>query len=394
MDSKVMTSFNDDNYVSSEEEDDTRQGGQKTFHLLPKVAVPCRRKSDLNKKIARCIGSAGCGKEYRWPRDKTRVLGHVISCGFVTMSEGGAQHLADALQEQAKKRPEVLDEVRSKLEASGKGGKGKPRKRKGSVLEANDKPQLKRQKILAGPSLSHGRPTLSSQTQQSVPCSPPPAANPMANFKTEGRKVVEKEGNTALIELIVCCGISPNVLSHRKWADFLAAIKTKFVSPKRSRFEESLLPGYAATIRLAMIEHLAKLRNLNLTFDGGKLKRKKFFSIHVSHEGKSFCLELDSVARLSQTGEYIEELQLKVRYPTSIVFNAISVSCLKWLNRIGPYQFCSIASDDAGNTKKGRRLVHTQYPHLIDLPDACHNLHNLCKDICNLPFFKGVSALL
>lgn len=68
--------------------------------------------------------------------------------------------------------------------------------------------------------------------------------------------------------------------------------------------------------------------------------------------------------------------------------------CLKWLNRIGPYRFCSIASDDAGNTKKGRRLVHTQYPHLIDLPDACHNLHNLCKDICNLPFFKAVSALL
>ena len=70
-DSKVLTSFNDNNYVSSEEEDDTRQGGQKTFHLLPKVAVPCRKKSNLNKKIARCIGSAGCRKEYRWPRDKT-----------------------------------------------------------------------------------------------------------------------------------------------------------------------------------------------------------------------------------------------------------------------------------------------------------------------------------
>jgi len=312
-DSKVLTSFNDDNYVSSEEEDDTRQGGQKTFHLLPKVAVPCRKKSDLNKKIARCIGSTGCRKEYRWPRDKTRVLKHVISCGYVTMSEGGAQHLADALQEQAKKHPEVLDDVRSKLEASGRGGKSQLRKRKGGDLEVNNKPQPKRCKILAGPSLSHGQPTLSSRTQQSVQSSSQPAANPMAKFKTEGRMVVEKEGNTALIELIVCCGIPPNVLSHRKWTAFLAAIKTKFVSPKRSKLEDSLLPGYAATIRLAMIEHLGKLRNLNLTFDGGKLKRKKFFSIHVSHEGKSFCLELDDVACLSQTGEYIEELQLKVR---------------------------------------------------------------------------------
>ena len=57
---------------------------------------------------------------------------------------------------------------------------------------------------------------------------------------------------------------------------------------------------------------------------------------------------------------------------------------------IGEYRFGGIVSDDAGNTKKGRRLICTDYPHIIDMPDVCHNLHNACKDLCNIEEFKPV----
>jgi hypothetical protein len=56
---------------------------------------------------------------------------------------------------------------------------------------------------------------------------------------------------------------------------------------------------------------------LTLTFDGGKLKKKKFFSVHATTAHRqSFCLELDDVEKLSQTGQYICGLLFKVSpYP-------------------------------------------------------------------------------
>jgi len=83
--------------------------------------------------------------------------------------------------------------------------------------------------------------------------------------------------------------------------------------PSRSTFEDTLVPQYAAAVRVVIIEHLKGCRDLNISFDGGKLTKKKFFSIHVTTVGRqSFCLELDDVARLSQTGDYLHELLKKV----------------------------------------------------------------------------------
>lgn len=62
--------------------------------------------------------------------------------------------------------------------------------------------------------------------------------------------------------------------------------------------------------------------------------------------------------------------------------------------KIGPYCFASVASDDAGNCNKGRRLLADDFPHIFDLADACHNLHNCCKDICALEEFKPVIVTL
>jgi hypothetical protein len=57
-----------------------------------------------------------------------------------------------------------------------------------------------------------------------------------------------------------------------------------------------------------------------LSFDGGKLGKKKFYSIHTTTPNRqSFCLDLDDVTQLSQTGEYIYELLKKVYY-THLIF--------------------------------------------------------------------------
>ena len=73
------------------------------------------------------------------------------------------------------------------------------------------------------------------------------------------------------------------------------------------------MPTYASTIRLAIINHLKESRDLMLSFDGGKLGKKKFYSVHATTPNRqSFCLDLDDVTRISQTGDYIYQLLKKV----------------------------------------------------------------------------------
>ena len=73
------------------------------------------------------------------------------------------------------------------------------------------------------------------------------------------------------------------------------------------------MPTYASTIRLAIINNLKESRDLMLSFDGGKLGKKKFYSVHATTPNcQSFCLDLDDVTRISQTGDYIYQLLKKV----------------------------------------------------------------------------------
>ena len=86
-----------------------------------------------------------------------------------------------------------------------------------------------------------------------------------------------------------------------------------YLPPSHTTFEDSLVPSYAAATQVTVINYLKMCRDLTITFDGGKLGKKKFFSVHattVHHQ--SFCLELDDVEQLSQTSEYICDLLYKV----------------------------------------------------------------------------------
>lgn len=153
-----------------------------------------------------------------------------------------------------------------------------------------------------------------------------PGQNVAEMFQMEGKKVLKENANKSLVEFIICCGIPPHVLQKRQFQDFVTVLNGKYLLPSRTTFEDSLVPAYAAAVRVAIIDHLKESQDLMLSFDGGKLGKKKFYSIHATLPNRqSFCLELDDVTRLSQTGEYIFEILKKVR---SIKF---CYQCLKVL---------------------------------------------------------------
>lgn len=49
-----------------------------------------------------------------------------------------------------------------------------------------------------------------------------------------------------------------------------------------------------------------------------------------------------------------------------------------------------MTSDSAANCVKGRKLLTERMTRILNMGDACHNLHNACKDICNMHEFKDV----
>lgn len=150
-------------------------------------------------------------------------------------------------------------------------------------------------------------------------------------------------------------------------------------------------------MRIARLEYLKTCSDLQISFDGGKLKKKGFYSIHVTTlDHTSYCLELDDGSRLSHTGEYVCELLCRVSPTVLVIVHKWLTSTVRWqhVNQIGPYRVTGVCSDDAGNTAKGRRLFCTKFIHVFNMADSCHGISNGIKDICALVPFKRVCVVI
>lgn len=59
---------------------------------------------------------------------------------------------------------------------------------------------------------------------------------------------------------------------------------------------------------------------------------------------------------------------------------------------IGLDRFCAVVSDSTGNTKLARHLFIEQAVLAFDIPDICHPIHNVLKEIFSCDAFAGVSS--
>ncbi|KAF8902221.1 ribonuclease H-like domain-containing protein, partial [Gymnopilus junonius] len=301
LETKALASTEDDEFSSSEESGDERQGGRKMLPLLKKISIPCHRKGET-KKIVRCAGSKGCRTTWGWPRDRTRILSHAAQCGYLAALD--KELVQEAIEELARKNPGIIDRLNVKV--------GIVKKRTHEDLTTNNisqalsgpVPPLKRSKTEPLLAVDH------NENKKQVIC---PGQNIAEMYQTEGKKVLKEKADQALVELIICCGIPPHVLQKRHFRRFANVLNAKYFPPCRTTFEDSLVPSYAAAVRVSIINYLKECRDLMLSFDGGKLGKRKFYSVHATTPNRqSFCLDLDDVTRQSQTGEYIYELLKKV----------------------------------------------------------------------------------
>lgn len=282
---KRLTSDIDDHYNDKDEPIDDRTGGRRVLQLLLDVSKLCTPIEDPDNLKVRCIASTGCGKTWA-RRDRTRILKHAAQCGFI--AQIGQGRLMTAALEELARDSDLTDEAKAKLgiptQPTASGGK----RRAGEGDETEQAPPLKRSKSEPGQEIG-------------------------SVFAQAGRKELQKIANAALIDLIIGCGIPPHIIAKKEFKAFTTSLNVYYQPPSRDQFNDRLVPSRAAAIRLSVLKYLKNCRNLMITFDGGKLLKKKFYSVHITTTNRqSFCLELDDSTGLSMTADYIFELLDKV----------------------------------------------------------------------------------
>ncbi|KAJ7712808.1 ribonuclease H-like domain-containing protein [Mycena metata] len=308
-DTKNLVDSSDPALGEASEDEDERTGGRKMDSLLSQVSKPWRDAS--GKKKVRCLGSAGCKTTWNWPRAKARIFKHVMTCAYVARLDGDL--VQRVITELAKGDPTLLASLKARFGLDPNVGS----KRTHASLEAGssaaiDTPALKRAKT--------STPAATSSTSSPATPAESPASqsvglqqNNINQYQTEGRKLLAQKVNDALVELFVNCGLAPRILGREEFIHLINTLNGNYSLVSRTTFEDRLVPVYAANVRIAVTDYLRTCRFFTISGDGGKLSKKKFISVHItSIHRQSFCVDLDDVSRLSQTGEYFAELFMKI----------------------------------------------------------------------------------
>lgn len=229
----------------------------------------------------------------------------MAQCGY--LANINKDFVDDAVQELTRKKPGIVNLLNAKVGVTKKCTHEDISIASSSQVPVNT-PPLKRSKT--EPILHSAIGDKESEPNQAIY---PGSQNFVHVYQTKGKKELKEKADHTLVEFIICCGIPPHVLQKKHFRHFVNVLNGKYLPPSWSAFEHNLVPTYAATLRLTIINHLKESRDLMLSFNGGKLGKNKFYSVHATTPNhQSFCLDLDDVTQISQTGDYIYHLLKKV----------------------------------------------------------------------------------
>ncbi|KAF6756529.1 ribonuclease H-like domain-containing protein [Ephemerocybe angulata] len=276
-DTKTLEDWDDPKYEDVPEPVDTRNGGAKTTPILFQVSRRCQQKmpdgSLAEATRWRCIASAACNITWGGKsRDKGRILLHAGKCTYNGVWK-------DKVEKYAVKEDPVLAKG-LKLDLKKRGKRDREDDTEDEDEDSDDAtPAAKRHQSLPTVDADSGALTQPKLATVSL---------------AEGKKILQGKVNRALVPFIVACGLPSSLVGNRLFIEFIATLNKQYQAPSRSTLEEKLIPNYAKNVRQAVLEFLQTQRNLTITYDGGKLIRKKFWSVHATTAHRqSFCLQLD-----------------------------------------------------------------------------------------------------
>ena len=328
-DTQILTSFDDPKYLSSDEELDDRVGGAKMTPVLLKVSKPVRAVKEqerldeqtgiatafmekTGKKRVRCIASAACGRTWNWPRNRQRILSHAKECSWVPAElrresrdvlaklalgpasgdEGGPRSTSAARRHMAKRSRGRADSDSSTF--------GDDCEKSSSL--AVEKPAKKKAKqAVRGTEQSKG--TLDVF---------------VASGRKEAAQTLKREADHRLLLYIVCNLIPPRTVDTLEFKAFAKRLNPNYDAPCSSTIRDKLIPAEAARLDIAIIEYLRGVRDLTLSFDGGKIRKPKgCYTVTLSTPKRDpFTMTLKDGSRVSHTAKWLVE----ITYPVCFIF--------------------------------------------------------------------------
>lgn len=207
-----------------------------------------------------------------------------------------------------------------------------------------------------------------------------------------GRDDLKDRINFSILKLLCNRGLPPTVVDSEEWKNLLSTAAPKYKHCGLKTFVDSLIPQEYALIKTLQLEHLKACKNLTISFDGQtSASLQSVYTVHViTGDRRIFFYDGNEASDRSHTGEHIFNVLNSVCGIYNHFFdNTLIVQ--QTIMEIGPERFRGITSDNTGNTSVARKLICNEYPWIIILPDPCHRLNLLCKDIAKIEFFYSVS---
>ncbi|KAG8733385.1 hypothetical protein FRC10_000256 [Ceratobasidium sp. 414] len=140
--------------------------------------------------------------------------------------------------------------------------------------------------------------------------------------------------NHALLKWICDRMVAPSAVDCPSWRELVSALNPNIKTASGSTIAENFVSTEAAYIRQSSINKLLQHGFLTLSFDGGTTrKRESVYTVHVTtpKTREAYLMEGNEASGVSHTADHVCSVIDKV------------------LRDIGPEQFSSIVSDNAGN---------------------------------------------
>lgn len=363
-----------DQYIDIPPEMAKGPGGAKPDPLLDLVSSHAYLKSDpAKKKIVRCAGAAyGCDHTAAAPRWKQRVFSHAVMCAKLDK--------VDAT---------LRDQVRTAMAQKSLGERVESTD---SLEQDHQQPPLKRTKTLpsdiptaAAAGASGG--TASGLKQSSVF----PASRKARIAKLKDQLDFD------VLKLVCVGGMPPSKVDSKEWKTMWKHGNPDYEPASAAVLTESQIPNEAARVADLVLELLRRCDNLTITFDGNTTKLpESVYTIHViTPDRRVFLIEGDESSAESHTGEKIHQILKAVRSLSLPYLKHILTPTHRSCFESAPNVFARShqTTVNTGNTTLGRGLTKNDFLWIIILPDSCHRMNSLCKDIGQIEFFKPVCLL-
>lgn len=175
-----------------------------------------------------------------------------------------------------------------------------------------------------------------------------------------------------IVQLFCVGGLPPSKVDLPEWKTMWKHAVPDYVPASASTLKEYHIASEASFICTKQLEHLRICNNLSITFDGQTIRLpQSVYTIHIiTPDRRIYFFEGNEASEESHTAEHLFK-----------ILDGVII-------QVGPKCFSGICSDDTGNTRLAWKKVQKKYPWILNLPDPCHRMNLLVKDICTIVFFQ------